>query len=445
VQEFDVALIALSCSAAITGRVDLRRALRRAAVVMAAFLSLAATPAHAQRDEGARERTPISLTEAREAALRQGPDVTLARGRQEIARTQVDVAGALANPTVTVTTARETARLGTGLSLPVPLFGQRATAVSAARADADAAGLEVEAVRQEARWNATLAWLDLWEAEERARLLAAAATDTERVATIADEKFKAGSAPRVEVLRTAADRERARADAAFAAASVPAAAARLTIAIGGAGADGSAWTASGKPELALADTGLATLQRGVADHPIVRWERARIAAGAARVRAEQRARWPIVTADVTVNWRDPTLPATDVIGGLSLEAPVLSLRRGAIARAQAEQRLAQTTADLEQRRLAASLADALGRASGAGERARTLASSVLPALEEAWRMYEEGYRDGRVDLLRLLDAQRVRLDTRIAVVEAEAAWERALADVERASGVSLTSVGGRGP
>ena len=411
-------------------------------MVISSFQVAAAAAAHAESAD-ARERTPISLSEARDASVRQAPDVALAQDRQEIARTQVEVTRALANPTVTVTSARETARLGAGVSLPMPLFGQRATAVSAARADADAAGLEVEAVRQDARWNATLAWLDLWEAEERARLLAAAASETERVATIADEKFKAGTAPRVEVLRTAADRERAHADAAFAAAAVPAAAARLTIAVGARAGRGD-WTAAGKPDLVLADTDLAALQRGVADHPFLRWDRARIAAGAARVRAEQRARWPIVTADVTVNWHDPTLPATDVIAGISLEAPVLSLRRGAIARAQAEQRLAETTAELEQRRLAAALADALGRASGAGTRARTLANSVLPALEQAWRMYEEGYRDGRVDLLRLLDAQRARLDTRIAVVEAEAAWARALADVERAAGVSLTGRSVRG-
>jgi cobalt-zinc-cadmium efflux system outer membrane protein len=436
--DFDTALIGLSCSAAINGRVDVPRGMRRVLMVIASLQAGSATNARAQSADDARARTPISLTSARDAAVRQAPDVALARDRHEIARAQVDVAGALANPAVTVTSARETARLGAGVGLPMPLFGQRATAVTAARADADAAGLEVEAVRQDARWNATLAWLDLWEAEERARLLAAAAGEAERVATIAEEKFKAGTAPRVDVLRTAADRERARADAAFAAAAVPAAAARLTIAVG-ARADGGDWTAAGKPDLALADADLAALQRGVPEHPILRWDRARIAAGAAHVQAEQRARWPVVTADVTVNWHDPTLPATDVIAGISLEAPVLSLRRGAIARARAEQRLAQSTADLEQLRLAAALADALGRASGAGARARALANSVLPALEQAWRMYEEGYRDGRVDLLRLLDAQRARLDTRIAVVEAQAAWARALADVERAAGVSLTS------
>ena len=240
-------------------------------------------------------------------------------------------------------------------------------------------------------------------------MLADAATEAARVATIADEKFKAGSAPRVEVLRTGADRERARADASLAAALVPAAAARLAIAVGPGGGQARVaqdWVATGKPELALADLDLAALQRGVAEHPILRWDRARIAAGAAHVRAEQRARWPTVTGDLTVNWRDPTLPATDVIAGIAFEAPVLSLRGGAIARARAEQKLAETTAETEQRRLAAALVDALGRAGGAGERSRTLATAVLPALDQAWRMNEEGYRDGRVDLLRLLDAQR---------------------------------------
>ena len=59
-------------------------------------------------------------------------------------------------------------------------------------------------------------------------------------------------------------------------------------------------------------------------------------------------------------------------------------------------------------------------------------------------MTEEGYRDGRVDLLRLIDAQRARLDSRLAQVEAQAAWERALAEVERAAGTRLDRRGANG-
>ena len=44
-----------------------------------------------------------------------------------------------------------------------------------------------------------------------------------------------------------------------------------------------------------------------------------------------------------------------------------------------------------------------------------------------------------------IDAQRARLDSRIAEVEAEAAWERALAEVERAAGIRLDAGGPHAP
>jgi cobalt-zinc-cadmium efflux system outer membrane protein len=50
-------------------------------------------------------------------------------------------------------------------------------------------------------------------------------------------------------------------------------------------------------------------------------------------------------------------------------------------------------------------------------------------------MTEGGYRDGRVDLLRVLDAQRAVLEARLAALEARATWQRALAELERAIGV----------
>ena len=84
-------------------------------------------------------------------------------GGKEIARAQIEATGALVNPTLSLSTARETARIGAGISVPVPLFGQRSTAVAAARADSDAVILETDALRVDARWNATRAWLDPWE------------------------------------------------------------------------------------------------------------------------------------------------------------------------------------------------------------------------------------------------------------------------------------------
>src|SRR5262245_42386265 len=119
----------------------------------------------------------VTFAQARAAAEQAAPDVKLVERRADVSLAAVEVAGTLANPTVGVSTARQTARLGVSVSVPVPLFGQRASSVKAARADADAAVADVGVARREARWAATLAWLDLWEAQERTKLLDLAATE----------------------------------------------------------------------------------------------------------------------------------------------------------------------------------------------------------------------------------------------------------------------------
>ena len=398
-----------------------------------------ALPAHAETSV---ERM-ISLTEARALAERATPEVLLARRREAVARAQVEVAGALANPTLTVSTARFTARFLAGVSVPVPLFGQRSTAVTAASSDAEAVNLDSEAVRVDARWGVTRAWLDLWETQERARMTETAAAEADRLAGIAKERFAAGSAPRLDVVRTGADQARARAEARAAEMNVAAAAARLELWLGATG--GPPLRPSGAPDLGRLPPEQTLRQQLWARHPALARDQAQIAAAAAHVRAEERLRWPIVNLELTVAQGDPTLPGTDVIGGLSFEAPVLSQRRGAVGRARAEQTLAETTNEIDRRRLSADLADGYAQANAAELRARALGLEVLPALEETRRMTEEGYRDGRVDLLRVLDAQRAVLDGRAGYVEAQAAWQRALADVERAVGAPLEGGAGLAP
>jgi cobalt-zinc-cadmium efflux system outer membrane protein len=404
-------------------------AVRTSAAILALTAAWVPFPARA-----AGQPTPVTLGEARKMATRNGPDVLLAERREAIARAQVDVAGALPNPIVGLQTASQTARLTTSVGLPVQVFGQRGTAVAAAQADAEVAVLEIEAVRIEARWNATSAWLDLWTAQERARLLEAAATDAARVADIARERFAAGSAPRVDEVRTRGERARAHAEAAAALTVVAGASARLAVWLGATPA--TPWRAAGVEVLGPLPAESEAFEQLASQHPTLRRDRAQTEAAKRHVRAEQRLRWPVVTAQVSVAQNDPTLPATDVAAGLSFEAPVLSLRGGAIARARAEQALAQASTDIDLRRLAAQLDDAYRASDGAALRARALEEEVLPALEEARRMTEDGYRDGRVDLLRVIDAQRAALDARLAALDARSAWQHALADLERAIGVT---------
>ncbi len=376
----------------------------------------------------------VSFGEARRLAREQAPEVALAQLRTGISRAEVGVAGALANPTFTATSALRSAHLGTGINVPLPLFGQRGKAIEAAEADARVAGLDVEVLRRDARWTATLAWVDLWEAQERTRLLDSAATDAKRVLEIANEKFSAGTGAKVDVLRTRADGFRAVAEAESAAHTAAAAAARLAQALGT--DPTSPLAATGQPGFGEQ---LAALEApALLTHPSLLRDREQVAAAQAHLGAEQRLRWPTVNAQLTVNQFDPGIPqGPDVVFGLSFDLPVLSLRGGAIDRARAQRLLAQTNTALDERRLRSEVLDAWQRVEGSAARRLAFHAHVVPDLEETRALTEEGYRIGRLELLRVLEAQRALLESRLSELEAFATWARAVADLERAANLDL--------
>ena len=376
----------------------------------------------------------ISFADARRISLEQAPQVELARRRTDVSRAEVGIASALANPTFTVTSGLRSARLGTGVSVPLPVFGQRGKAIDAAQSDARVAQLEVEVFRRDARWAATVAWVDLWEAQERKRLLDTSATDAKRVLEIANEKFSAGTGAQVDVLRTRADAFRAVAEAETAGHSTLAAAARLAPFLG---ADPQQpLTASGAPEYGERLPPLEGLD--LLGHPALKRDLGQVAAADAHLEAEQRLRWPTVNAQVAVNQFDPGIPnGPDVIFGLSFDLPVLSLRGGAIDRARAQRLLAETNASVETRQLRAETLDAWQRVEGSAARRLALKAHVLPDLEQARALTEEGYRMGRLELLRVLEAQKALLESRLGEVDAHATWARAVADLERAANLTL--------
>jgi cobalt-zinc-cadmium efflux system outer membrane protein len=383
----------------------------------------------------------MTWAEARAEAVRRAPELQVGARRGEVARAEVQVAGTLANPLFTVATARETARVSTGVVVPLPLFGQRGAAVRAAASDAEAVEREVGITLNDLRWNATVAWTDTWEAGERARLLAGSAADARRLLTIASERFDAGTSPRLDVVRATADRVRAEADAESARALIAAAAARLAVWVG---RDPLAPPAvTGGPGVPPRLPPLDRLAQELDRHPIIARDSAQRDAADRRIALERRLRIPVINAELTVNQGDPTLadalgnPRTDVIAGAAFELPLLNARGGAIARAQAQHGLADAALSLDAAHLRADLADAFRRTEAAADRARALAQKALPAMEEARAMTEESYRAGRADLVRVLEAQRAVIDVRLAQLDAIATWARSFADLERAAGAPL--------
>jgi cobalt-zinc-cadmium efflux system outer membrane protein len=116
---------------------------------------------------------------------------------------------------------------------------------------------------------------------------------------------------------------------------------------------------------------------------------------------------------------------------VSMPIPLFNNGRAAVAQARAQRAQAQaqrrmTALDIEQ-----AITDAQAEADNAATTARMASGPALAAAQEAARIARIGYREGKFGQLDLLDAERTLSQTRIAAIDALAAYHYARAQLER--------------
>jgi len=126
-----------------------------------------------------------------------------------------------------------------------------------------------------------------------------------------------------------------------------------------------------------------------------------------------------------------------VIFGLAVPLPVSDRNQGGrleatynLAKAKEEHRAAQIGIRME-------LADACRSASNAYAEAVELEQNVLPSAESVFEASKEGYSQGKLDYLNLLDAQRTLFEAKVQFIDALVLYHTAIADVERLIGQDI--------
>jgi outer membrane protein TolC len=123
------------------------------------------------------------------------------------------------------------------------------------------------------------------------------------------------------------------------------------------------------------------------------------------------------------------------VGGVQVELPVSSRNQGNVAAASAAIKQAQSaaaaTAALVRAEVTAATADYEIRRRQVTEVLRPMLDKAI----ESARIAEAAYREGGADLLRLLDAQRVRLETEVLYARTLAEWKQSVAALEHAMGL----------
>jgi cobalt-zinc-cadmium efflux system outer membrane protein len=120
-----------------------------------------------------------------------------------------------------------------------------------------------------------------------------------------------------------------------------------------------------------------------------------------------------------------------------MDLPILSRNQGKISRADAEVVRAGKQYAALRARIEHEVVNAYTRAQLAQASLTRLQQQVRPSVEQAIELSQRAFENGDIILLNVLEATRQRYDIHLREAEAEAALQRAIAELERALGKSL--------
>ncbi len=317
------------------------------------------------------------------------------------------------------------------LSQLIELGGKRAARVRVAQTGKTLAGFDYESKRLEVLVETTRAFLQTLAAQRRLALAEETARLADDLVPAIQRRVDAGAANAVEVTRAQNATATARIETQQATRDLATARQRLAASWGARTPRFS--VASGNLETLPTVPSFETLASRLSLNPSLARYSAETAQRQAEIAREKARAVPDVTAAVGPRYLVEPNDVT-VRLNLSVPLPVFDRNQGAIKEARAE---LVRTGQLQQAaatQLTVSLNDAYRNLLAARQEIDTLRGTLLPGAENAYRQIDEGYGAGRYSLLDLLDTRRTLVGARTQLLNAQAAYHQALADIEGLTG-----------
>lgn len=400
----------------------------------AAALILYAAPAFGQ--PAAAVPTPLSYARALELATSRNLAVAAATRARSIREAAVRTAGQLPNPDLSFDFTQDVPHQVFTVGVPVEIGGKRRRRIDVAKEELGLADVDVKTELRTVRHDVRQAFYSLVAADDRVTLAESLLDVARRFREVAQARFEAGAAPRLEVLQSELGVTRAEADLELARSSRAASQAQLNAVLNlpprqALALDGSL-SDRGSPVdydsvLALAITSnvdLIALDREMA----VEQRRVDL------LRAE---RVPTPAVSVSGLFNAPGEYNAAVGVGVSMTVPLFSRNQGAIAQSIA------TTSQLRARREATlrvvenNVFAAVARIDAQRRQIEAYEQRLVPTAIDLEALAEESYRAGRTSVVGVLEAQRSLRDLRREALQAALDLQLSLADLEEIVGTDI--------
>ncbi|HWB29134.1 MAG TPA: TolC family protein [Vicinamibacterales bacterium] len=393
---------------------------------------LSGSPLHAQQSSP----TPALTVEAAvQKALAANRALQSARLSLPVAAADVQIARERPNPDFLFETERETPKQAVGLSLPIELGHKRQARIALADASSKVAEADVARTEADIENDVRRAYYTAVAADRRVALSEEIRGLAQRLRDTAATRAQAGDVAELEVVQLTIGVLEADQDVSAARGDAAAARADLDVLLG------EPSTAS----FTLTDDLTA------APLPALPGVLARVAeANSTLLGLERRITEQTARRDVAASLKVPDLNVSGSVTYLAMPefrvgwrasagmtVPLFSSHTAGVTREDAE--LARIRAERDATRIAidSAVTVAFVRAAAVREQVLRFNQEILPALERADSMIQEGYTAGHTPLVTVLAALRQSRESRAKGLQAALDYQLALTDLERAAGTRL--------
>ncbi len=298
-------------------------------------------------------------------------------------------------------------------SLPIEMNGRRRLRASMAAADRDVAAGQLQSAAFDVAVRTVQTYLHALRTRSLAATLAAHRDGLTGLIETMQRRVAEGVAAEADLLRFQAEAARLDIDVARAGLDLERSLTQLTFVIGATAPVAPDQLVEPPPAVAPALDD-AALAQAIARHPDV-------ATAAARVFRAQQAtaleRSRTVPDPVVVAGYKRTAGFDTAVAGVSLSVPIFERNKAAAARAAGEERAAMSDRDAVARRLTADAGSLAATARVLAERSTRAARELLEPAEAVRNAARSSFREGAVDVVRLLDAERIYSDVQRAALE----------------------------
>jgi cobalt-zinc-cadmium efflux system outer membrane protein len=323
------------------------------------------------------------------------------------------------------------------LNQSVELGGKRGIRQRIARSEARLAGWDYEAKRLDVLTQTKKAFVDVLLAQGQLALAESLLVVAEDVRKAAAERVKSGKVPLLEETKAGVEVAAARIARDRATRDLDTARKRLAASWGG---TKPVFKEVGGDMDAVADVPplekLSVLLDVIPE--VARWNE-EVAKARGSLALAQATRIPDIGVSAGISRFEEDSAYAGTLG-LSLPLPLFDRNAGGILAAKHQAIRAEYEQRAARLRATADLVEAYSRLETARTEALTTKAELLPGAQQAFDAAQTGYREGKYGHLEVLDTQRTLNEARTRYLDVLAAYQKAVADVERLTGTPLNTV-----